>query len=288
MTTRITIVARPLLIMAATLACPALVPQSGFGHGTPFSVGFDAGSGKISVTPDVYRNFTADEIFVVDEFGSITNDGTPGWDKGATLPSGARLSLRFQGPLRYWNPETAAGDPLPVPGASLSILAAGGSTQVAAESLGVPSGVTGTNPLFLAPFTSHHHVVWEILNPDTAGLYGLWASLESENPVAFNALPSDPFLVVLNWGISNETDYNTGVDRLAATAVPEPTTILLLVVATLYLAVWARSTGHRTSCLATVVQGPLSNAYGMSSTPCLDRRRERDGGRLDAEHVRGE
>ena len=248
MTTRITIGARSLLIAAAMLACTALAPQHGFVHGTPFSVGFNPGSGKITVTPDVYRNFTADEIFVVDEFGSITNDGTPGWDKGGTLPSGARLSLRFQGPLRYWNPETAAGDPLPVPGASLSILAAGGSAQVAAGSLGVPSGVTGTNPLFLSPFTSHHHVVWEILSPDTAGLYGIWASLESENPAAFNALPSDPFLVVLNWGISDETDYNTGVDRLAATAVPEPSTLALAGIAVVATGCrWCRRRGRRAS-----------------------------------------
>lgn len=249
MTTRITIGARSLLIAAAVLACTALAPQHGFGHGTTaFSVGFNPGSGKITVTPDVYRNFTADEIFVVDELGSITNDGLPGWDKGATLPSGARLSLRFQGPLRYWNPETAAGDPLPVPGASLSIHAAGGSAQVAAGSLGVPSGVTGTNPLFVAPFTSHHHVVWEILSPDTAGLYGMWASLESENPAAFNALPSDPFLIVLNWGISDETDYNTGVDRLAVTAVPEPSTLALLAAAGgAAMWRWRRRHGRRVS-----------------------------------------
>lgn len=230
-TTRITIGVRSLLIMAATLACAVLAPQRGFCHGTPFSVGFNAGSGKITVTPDVYRNFTLEELFVVDEFGFVTNDGTPGWDKAATLPSGTRLSLRFQGPLRYWNPATTAVDPLPVPGASLSILAPGGSAQVAAGSLGVPSGVTGTNPLFLAPFTSHHHVVWEILNPDTAGLYGLWASLESENLATFNALPSDPFLVVLNWGIIDESAYNTGVDRLAATAVPEPSTLAMVMLA---------------------------------------------------------
>jgi hypothetical protein len=230
-TTCITTNARSLLIMAATLACAVLAPQRGFCHGTPFSVGFNAGSGKITVTPDVYRNFNTDEVFVVDEFGSITNDGTPGWDKGATLPSGARLSLRLEGPLRYWNPATTAADPLPVPGASLSILAPGGTAQLAATSLGVPSGVTGTNPLFLAPFTSHHHVVWEILNPDTVGLYGLWASLESENPAAFNALPSDPFLVVLNWGITDESAYTTGVDRLAATAVPEPSTLAMVMLA---------------------------------------------------------
>jgi|SanBayMetagenome_1026888.scaffolds.fasta_scaffold16487_2 hypothetical protein len=228
MTTRITTGTHRLPIIAAMLVCAALAPQRGFGHGTPFSVGFDGGTGKITVGPNVYRNFTLEEMFVVDEFGSITNDGTPGWDKGATLPSGARLSLRFQGPLRYWNPATTAGDPLPVPGASLSILAPGGSAQVSAGSLGVPSGVTGTNPLFLATFTSHHHVVWEILNPDAAGLYGLWASLESENLATFNALPSDPFLVVLNYGVTSSADYDVGVDRLAATAVPEPSTLALV------------------------------------------------------------
>lgn len=225
MTTRIALGVRSLLIMAATLACAVLTPRHGFGHGTPFSVGFDARTGKITVTPDVYLNFSSDELFVVDEFGFITNDGTPGWDKGATLPSGARLNLRFQGPLRYWNPATTAGDPLPVPGASLSILAPGGSAQVTAGSVAVPSGVTGTNPVFLAPFTSHHHVVWEILNPDGHGLYGLWARLESERPCTFPAAPSDPFLVVLNYGVTSEVDYIAGSARLVATAAPTAVTI---------------------------------------------------------------
>lgn len=228
MTTRITTGTHWLQIVAAMLVCAALTPQRGFGHGTPFSVGFDGGTGKITVGPNVYRNFTLEELFVVDEFGSITNDGTPGWDKGATLPSGARLNLRFLSPLRYWNNATTMADPLPIPAASLSILAPGGSAQVSAGSLGVPSGVTGTNPLFLATFTSHHHVVWEILNPDAAGLYGLWASLESENLATFNALPSDPFLVVLNYGVTSSADYDAGVERLAATVVPEPSTLALV------------------------------------------------------------
>jgi hypothetical protein len=115
-------------------------------------------------------------------------------------------------------------------GRALAVLRPGSTAEVAAGGGQNPTGVSGTNPLFIDGFTSHHHVAWEILDADTSGLYGLWARLESTNPAAFAAAPSDPFLVVLNWGINDSQTYNAGVDRLAA-AVPEPATLVLVGVA---------------------------------------------------------
>ena len=211
-------------LVAACAARPAA------GHGTPFSVGFNNVTGKISVSPSVYRNFSVEELFVTIAPGVASNDGTPGWNRGATLPSGTELSVRFMEPLAYWNPQTGPQDPLPVPQGRVSILGAGGTAEVAAASGQNPSGLSGTNPLFIDAFTSHHHVVWDILDPDAAGLYGLWARLESTNQAAFAATPSDPFLVVLNWGITDSQTYNTGVDRLAV-PVPEPATLVILAAA---------------------------------------------------------
>ena len=211
-------------LVAACAARPAA------GHGTPFSVGFNNQTGKLTVSPSVYRNFSVEELFVSIAPGVASNDGTPGWNRGATLPSGTELSVRFMEPLAYWNPQTGPQDPLPVPQGRVSILGAGGTAEVAAASGQNPSGLSGTNPLFIDAFTSHHHVVWDILDPDAAGLYGLWARLESTNQAAFAATPSDPFLVVLNWGITDSQTYNTGVDRLAV-PVPEPATLVILAAA---------------------------------------------------------
>ena len=224
--------ARPLSSALAVAAClvTACLARPAAGHGTPFSVGFDNQTGKITVSPSVYRNFNPEELFVLIQAGMASNDGTPGWDRGASLPSGTQLSVRFLQPLTYWNPQTLPQDPLPVPQGRVSILGAGGTAEVAAASGQNPSGLSGTNPLFIDAFTSHHHVVWDILDPDAAGLYGLWARLESTNQAAFAAAPSDPFLVVLNWGITDSQTYDTGVDRLAV-PVPEPATLALLAAA---------------------------------------------------------
>ena len=224
--------ARALSTLLAVAGClvTACLARPAAGHGTPFSVGFDNQAGKITVSPSVYRNFNPEELFVLIQAGMASNDGTPGWDRGASLPSGTELSLRFIQPLAYWNPQTGPQDPLPVPQGRVSILGAGGTAEVAAASGQNPSGLSGTNPLFIDAFTSHHHVVWDILDPDAAGLYGLWARLESTNQAAFAASPSDPFLVVLNWGIGDSQTYNAGVDRLVA-PVPEPATLVILAAA---------------------------------------------------------
>ena len=224
--------ARALSTLLAVAGClvTACLARPAAGHGTPFSVGFNNVTGKISVSPSVYRNFSVEELFVTIAPGVASNDGTPGWNRGATLPSGTELSVRFMEPLAYWNPQTGPQDPLPVPQGHVSILGGGGTAEVAATSGQNPSGISGTNPLLIDAFTSHHHVVWDILDPDAPGLYGLWARLESTNPAAFAASPSDPFLVVLNWGIGDSQTYNAGVDRLVA-PVPEPATLVIVAAA---------------------------------------------------------
>lgn len=222
--------ALPALLAVAGCLVTLCVARPAAGHGTPFVVGYDNQTGKITVSPGIYRNFDPEELFVLFGTGLASNDGTPGWDRGATLPSGSQLSLRLTAPLAYWNPQTGAEDPLPTPQGRVSILSNGGTAVVAAGSGQSPTGISGTNPLFIDAFTSHHHVVWDIFDPDAPGLYGLWARLESTNPAAFAAAPSDPFLVVLNWGITDSQTYNAGVDRLAA-PVPEPATLVLLTAA---------------------------------------------------------
>jgi hypothetical protein len=204
---------RPLLLIAAACLLVPATARPVLPHGTPFQVGYDQQANRVTVTPDVYRVFDLEELFALDEFGLVTNDGTPGWDRAASLPRGTRLSLRIAAPLQYWA-AAGADDPLPMPGGGIGILAAGGMATVAAAGWNNPTAVDGVQPLFVASFTSHHHVVWEILDPDPPGLYGVWATLESADPSVFAAAPSPPFLVVLNHGVTDPAIYDRGVDRL--------------------------------------------------------------------------
>lgn len=259
----------------------AIVPPSvALAHGSPFSVGYDGTSGRITVTfggGNIYRNFSIDEMLVSD--GTfVTNAGEPGFQKAGSLPAGAPLRIRFLRELLYWNPQAGTQNPLPTPGATMIVdgldaatLSSGAMASVSAIGPGNPTGIlddaTYDNPLGVASFTGHHHVYWTLENPDTSGLYGLWASLESTNPAVFDALPSDPFLVVLNYGVTDAAAYDIGVDRLAATAVPEPSTLALVAVA-IAAGAW-RSWKHRgrtTSRTSPTASSPRITHHDMSSS----------------------
>ncbi|NBP52304.1 MAG: hypothetical protein EBU70_14200, partial [Actinobacteria bacterium] len=140
-------------------------PATTFGHGSPFSVGYDGTSGKITVTfggGAVYRNFSLDEMLVSD--GTfITNAGEPGFQKSASLPAGAPLRIRFLRELLYWNPQTGTQNPLPVPGATMLVdgldaatLATGATASVSTIGPVNPTGIlddaTYDNPIGVASF----------------------------------------------------------------------------------------------------------------------------------------
>jgi sulfoxide reductase catalytic subunit YedY len=89
------------------------------------------------------------------------------------------------------------------------------------------AGIGGTNPLFVDTFVGYpgehrHFTAYELTHPDAPGLYGLWAEATATGPsYPGNATaPSAPFLIVLNWGIEDEQQYQDGVTRLAA--LPDP------------------------------------------------------------------
>lgn len=225
-----TIRSRPVALFITGLCAAAVMlafPSTLLAHGNPFAVGWDDETNSITVSPTIYRNFSVAEMLVYEEdFGVYTNTGEPGFDRAATLTSGTAISLHVSGPLLYWHPEVAEEDPLPEPQAILEIIGGGVATVSSA-------GVTGNNPVAIAFLTTHHHVNWELSNVDpTLGLYGITARLVAGQPDIFSASPSDLFLIVLNRGISDVTDYNAGVDRLAeAIPVPEPATVALLAAA---------------------------------------------------------
>jgi hypothetical protein len=209
----------------AWLALVFVAAGTASGHGTlKFQVG--VADGAFTVSPGVYRNFSIEEMLVSDGL-VITNEGEPGFDPAASLLPllPASVQVRFVQPLVYWNLDVAADAPLPVPA---------GTVRVNFETQVTGTGIGGPDIAYLAPFISaesHHHLAWTLHNPDEAGLYGLWARIESQNRSVLDFAPSDPFLIVLNYGITSSSDYDEGVDRLALTAVPEPSTLALAGVA---------------------------------------------------------
>lgn len=220
------------------LALVFVLAGTASGHGTlKFEVGVV--DGAFTVSPGVYRNFSIEEM--LESNGSIiTNEGEPGFDPASSLPLPASVWVRFVQPLVYWNPGVATDAPLPVPAGTVRV---NWDTQVAG------TGISGPDIAYLDPFTSaesHHHLAWTLHNPDQPGLYGLWARIESQNRSALDFAPSDPFLIVLNYGVNDPTAYNTGVDRLALTAVPEPSTLALLAAASAAaMWRWRRRHGRR-------------------------------------------
>jgi hypothetical protein len=241
----------------------AVAATAAHGHGLPLRLAFDAGTNRLSVLPNstsppsggffnadgltIYSHLSEEEAFIDFGDGQYWTD-FPGFERASSLPAGSTVSIRFLGPLRYWNLATQPADPLPTSNAKIEIVDF-------AEASGFVDqfGTSGTNPLALATFIGqtpgdHKHFTGFLLSPqvdpliaaDLFGLYGLWASAAATGSgfAGGTSVESDPFLIVLNYGITDPTAYNTGVDRLALTAVPEPSTLALAGLAVAAAAAW--------------------------------------------------
>jgi len=222
----------------ALLSLMSVVSGTAHGHGTPLTLHYDSGTNRLNVRPNstdpltggffnaagltIYSNLDAEEAFIDFGEGQYWTD-FPGFERASSLPANSTVSVRFLGPLRYWNPATQLVDPLPVSNAVIEIVDF-------AEASGFVDrfGTSGTNPLTLATFLGqtpgdHKHFTGFLLSPqadpliaaDSFGLYGLWASAAATGSgfAGGASVESDPFLIVLNYGITDSAAYNTGVDR---------------------------------------------------------------------------
>jgi len=202
--------------LAAFLAHPAR------GHGDPFIIDYAAATNRLTVNPVIYAVFNPDENLATPGFGLPISTTFPGFSRADGLPANTGVSLRFTAPLAYWNPSTGALDPLPVASGTIGVI----NTAAAAATI-ASGGIGGTNPLFVSTFVGspgehHHFTAYELTNPDAPGLYGLWAEATGTGPSypGGTTAASAPFLIVLNWGIEDEQQYQDGVTRLAA--LPDP------------------------------------------------------------------
>jgi hypothetical protein len=222
------------------------------GHGFPLSLHYDSVTNQLAVLPystspligglinadglTVYANFDEEESFAGAD--GLYYAEFPGFQRAASLPANSTVGIRFLAPLLYWDPATQPGDPLPASNAAIEIV-----DYTAASAIVDPLGTSGTNPLALSTFVGqtpgdHKHFTGYLLSAqvdplaaaDTLGLYGLWAAASATGSgfAGGASQESDPFLIVLNFGIVDAGTYMTGVNRLAVTAVPEPSTLALL------------------------------------------------------------
>ena len=200
----------------------ALLAHTASGHGDPFVLDYAAATNQLTVSPGVYDVFNTDENLATPGFGFPITTIYPGFSRSDALPANTAVSLRFTAPLAYWNPATPPLDPLPIASGTISVV----NTSAATATI-TSAGVGGTNPLFVSTFVGypgehHHFTAYELTHPDAPGLYGLWAEATATGPSypAGITAPSAPFLIVLNWGIEDEQQYQDGVTRLAA--LPDP------------------------------------------------------------------
>jgi len=203
--------------------CLASVPvDHAAGHGEPFIVGYAAASNRLTIAPGVYDSFNVDENLATPGFGFPISTIYPGFSRADALPASTTVSLRFTSPLTYWATTTGPLDPLPVASGTIEVV-----NRAAATATISALGVGGTNPLLLDTFVGypgeHHHVTaYELAHPDAAGLYGIWAEAFGTGPAypGGSTAASEPFLIVLNWGIEDEQQYQDGIARL--TTPPDP------------------------------------------------------------------
>jgi autotransporter-associated beta strand protein len=204
-------------------ACLGIIlAHSARGHGDPFVLGYSAATNQLTVNPLIYDVFNPDENLATPGFGFPIATIYPGFSRSDALPANTAVSLRFTAPLAYWNPSTDPLAPLPTASGTISVVNTAAATATIAS-----GGIGGTNPLFVSTFTGypgehHHFTAYELTNPDAPGLYGLWAEASATGPgyPSGTTAPSAPFLIVLNWGIDDEQQYQDGVTRLAA--LPDP------------------------------------------------------------------
>ena len=213
---------RTILMACLAAGLVPLLAQRACGHGDPFVINYTAATNQLTVNPVVYDVFNVDENLATPGFGFPISTIYPGFSRADALPANTAVSLHFTSPLTYWNPTTSPLDPLPVASGTISVI-----NRAAATATIAAAGIDGTNPLFLDTFVGrpgehHHFTAYELTHPDAPGLYGLWAEATATGPsYPGNATaPSAPFLIVLNWGIEDEQQYQDGVTRLAA--LPDP------------------------------------------------------------------
>jgi autotransporter-associated beta strand protein len=214
---------------ACLTACLGLLlARPGLGHGDPFILTYTAATNQLTVNPVIDDVFNPDENLATPGFGFPISTIYPGFSRADTLPANTAVSLRFTAPLTYWNPTTGPLDPLPVASGTISVVNTAAATATLAH-----DGIGGTNPLFVATFVGfpgehHHFTAYELAHPDAPGLYGLWAEATATGPgyPGGATAPSDPFLIVLNWGIEDERQYHDGVTRLAV--LPDPVITIIV------------------------------------------------------------
>ena len=213
---------RTRVVAGVAICLAAIAADRARGHGEPFIIDYAAISNRLTVAPGVYDYFNVDENLATPGFGFPISTIYPGFSRADTLPASTTVSLRFTSPLTYWAATTGPLDPLPVASGTIDVV-----NRAAATATISALGVGGVNQLVLDTFVGHpgehHHLTaYELTHPDAAGLYGIWAEAFGTGPTypGGSTVASDPFLIVLNWGIEDEQQYQDGVTRLAA--LPDP------------------------------------------------------------------
>ena len=220
---------RSWITLLVVVACGGAGNMQAYGHGEPMQIGYEVATNTLAVTPTAYDYFDTAENFTF--FPGVGLRTTyPGFTRTDDLPADATVNLRFLSPLAYWNVVTGTANPLPESVATVSVI-----KDLSTMSLIDAAGITGTNPLPMTTFVGepgehYHFPAYRLTDPDAAfGLYGLWAEALATGPnfAGGAANPSAPFLIVLNYGITDEDQYHIGAARLAAVPVPEPSTLAL-------------------------------------------------------------